>query len=154
MLAFFDSETETITQYPVKVNEVKRRFPNTSFLLPLEGKNLEGDFGVVTVYAATPPTLDNTIQKLVELTPALVDGRWTQQWSVVAFTEEEQASSDKVLAAEVRRTRNCKLADSDWTQFSDSSVNSADWTTYRQSLRDVPGQASFPRAIVWPSEPG
>lgn len=153
MLAFLDSETGVITQYPVKVNDVKRRFPNTSFILPLEGKDLEDDFGVVTVYESTPPTYDNTTRKLVQLTPALVDGRWTQQWSVVAFTEEEQAKNDEILAADARRTRNQKLADTDWTQLPDSAVNSADWTTYRQALRDVPTQSGFPRSVTWPSEP-
>ena len=153
MLAFLDSETGAITQYPVKVNDVKRRFPNTSFILPLEGKDLEDDFGVVTVYESTPPAYDNTTKKLVQLTPALVDGRWTQQWSVVAFTEEEQAKNDEILAADARRIRNQKLADTDWTQLPDSAVNSADWTTYRQALRDVPTQSGFPRSVTWPSEP-
>lgn len=153
MLAFLDSETNAIAQYPIKVNDVKRRFPNTSFLLPLEDRDLENDFGVVTVYASVQPTYDSTVQKLVQLTPALVEGQWTQQWNVISFTEDEQARSDKALAAAARETRNKLLTEVDWTQFSDSGVNSADWTAYRQALRDVPGQSNFPRTITWPSKP-
>ena len=153
MLAFLDSETGEITQYPVKVNDVKRRFPNTSFLLPLEGRDLEADFGVVTVFESTPPTYDSNTRKLVQLTPALVDGRWTQQWSVVPYTEEEQAKVDEELAVNVRQIRNKKLADSDWTQLPDSTVSNTDWATYRQNLRDVPAQSSFPRNVTWPTEP-
>lgn len=29
-----------------------------------------------------------------------------------------------------------------------------EWKTYRQALRDVPAQAGFPEAVVWPNVPG
>ena len=42
---------------------------------------------------------------------------------------------------EVRRKRNNKLYNSDWTQSSDSPLSDAkktEWATYRQALRDLP----------------
>ena len=52
-----------------------------------------------------------------------------------------------------RRERNRLLAVSDWTQVSDSPVDKQAWATYRQALRDVPAQPSFPDTIVWPVAP-
>ena len=33
-------------------------------------------------------------------------------------------------------------------------ANKAAWATYRQALRDVPQQGTFPNTIVWPTKPG
>ena len=40
---------------------------------------------------------------------------------------------------------------SDTTLYTD--VTTADWTTYRQALRDVPAQSGFPANVTWPVEP-
>lgn len=56
---------------------------------------------------------------------------------------------------EVRRKRDNKLYNSDWTQSSDSPLADAkktEWATYRQALRDVTSQ-SDPLNITWPTEP-
>jgi hypothetical protein len=62
-------------------------------------------------------------------------------------------SRDQV-ASMVRYDRNQKLADTDWTQLPDvpSSIKSL-WSPYRQSLRDISSQASFPYDIEWPTPP-
>ena len=81
----------------------------------------------------------------------------------VAFTEEEEtawdakeaeyaAGADDRAAAEVRRERDAKLSATDWTASTDVTMT-AEMTTYRQSLRDVPSQARFPATITWPTEP-
>jgi len=56
---------------------------------------------------------------------------------------------------EVRRKRDNKLYNSDWTQSTDSPLSDAkkaEWATYRQALRDVTNQ-SDPLNITWPTEP-
>jgi hypothetical protein len=56
----------------------------------------------------------------------------------------------------MREERNKRLTASDWTQLSDSPLDStakASWATYRQDLRDVPEQTEFPTEITWPVEP-
>lgn len=58
------------------------------------------------------------------------------------------------LAVEVRAERDALLIDSDYTQLSDSPVDSTVWATYRQALRDVPQQDGFPDTITWPTKPG
>ena len=72
-----------------------------------------------------------------------------------ARDEEEQAWADGAndrAAVQVRDERDAKLAASDWMANSDVTM-SADWTTYRQALRDVPAQAGFPTNVTWPTEP-
>jgi hypothetical protein len=73
-----------------------------------------------------------------------------------AYTAEEQAEIDTQKAAQVRRERNTKLTECDWTQLNDTPLDNAakiQWTAYRQALRDVPSQAGFPHNVVWPTKP-
>lgn len=73
-----------------------------------------------------------------------------------AYTAEEQAEIDNQKAADVRRQRNTKLTECDWTQLNDTPLDNAtkiQWTAYRQALRDVPSQAGFPHNVVWPTKP-
>ena len=66
---------------------------------------------------------------------------------------EYKAMKDAEQAANVRRTRNDKLKDCDWTQLADSTADKEAWATHRQALRDVTAQAGFPWAIEWPVAP-
>jgi hypothetical protein len=62
-------------------------------------------------------------------------------------TQEEKAET-------IRAERDALLASSDWTQLPDvpEDTRSA-WAVYRQALRDIPQQAGFPDAVVWPTKP-
>lgn len=82
----------------------------------------------------------------------------------VPFTPEEEAEWDAMeaehaagandrAAAEVRKERDAKLTESDWTQVADAPVDQTAWATYRQALRDIPEQAGFPNTINWPDKP-
>lgn len=83
----------------------------------------------------------------------------------VSFTPEEEAEWDAQeaawvaeaparKAAEVRKDRDAKLAQTDWTQAADVPQATKDkWAPYRQALRDVPQQAGFPDNIQWPIKP-
>jgi hypothetical protein len=64
-----------------------------------------------------------------------------------------KAIKDSERAVVVRRDRDIKLKECDWTQITDSPVNKETWATYRQSLRDVPLQEGFPWTITWPTQP-
>lgn len=56
-------------------------------------------------------------------------------------------------AASVRKQRTELLASSDWTQLTDTPINSSVWASYRQQLRDITAQAGFPWEINWPEAP-
>jgi hypothetical protein len=62
-----------------------------------------------------------------------------------------QADSVAASATKVRAERDELLAASDSMALADRIT--ADWTTYRQALRDIPAQAGFPTSVTWPTEP-
>ena len=59
---------------------------------------------------------------------------------------------DTRAATSAREERDKLLLETDWMGNSDVTMSSA-WTTYRQSLRDVPSQSGFPNSITWPTKP-
>ena len=62
-----------------------------------------------------------------------------------------QADPVAASATQVRARRDELLAASDSMALADRIT--ADWTTYRQALRDIPAQSGFPTNITWPVEP-
>jgi len=67
------------------------------------------------------------------------------------YNPEQKALDAK--ADEVRAQRDALLSDCDWTQVADAPVDKAAWADYRQALRDVPQQQTFPEEVVWPTKP-
>lgn len=58
------------------------------------------------------------------------------------------------VARAVRARRDAALAQCDWTQISDSPlVDHAGWKAYRDALRNLPQQATFPQTVTWPIAP-
>ena len=70
----------------------------------------------------------------------------------------EQWIKNNELALDIfKQERNQLLADTDWTQVSDSPLSDSkktEWQTYRQALRDMPSQEGFdPLNPVYPTKP-
>ena len=149
-LAFI--ENGTITEYPVTLDQLRHRFPSTSFSINSEGADLSA-FGVVTVEPTTQPSVNLTQQKVEEGAPALVDGVWKQVWNVIDLSAEELEEIEARKIVEVRSRRNGLLSASDWTQVADAPVDAAAWAAYRAELRAVPEQPGFPDNVVWPTVP-
>jgi len=82
-----------------------------------------------------------------------LDGKWYTKYSVADMDQEAKDALDTTQAEAMRKQRNEKLDESDWTQVADAPVDKAAWATYRQALRDVTGQAGFPWTITWPDAP-
>jgi hypothetical protein len=83
---------------------------------------------------------------------AVMSNGWKYaQGQAPVYPDPVQAEAEQ--AAKVRAQRNDKLAASDWTQLSDSTADKAAWAAYRQALRDITAQASFPWTIDWPEQP-
>ena len=56
--------------------------------------------------------------------------------------------------AELREQRNARLTASDWTQAPDApTANAPAWKVYRQALRDLPQQTTYPNPPTWPTAP-
>ena len=104
--------------------------------------------------ASTPPPAPSGTYKAVYRDGETQDanGNWAEAWAERDMTVEEVQQHDDNKAEQVRAERNEKLANSDWTALSDVTMT-AEMTTYRQALRDVPAQAGFPSTITWPTAP-
>ena len=62
--------------------------------------------------------------------------------------------SDMRASTIARIRRNTLLSATDWTQMPDVPVGTATkWAPYREALRNLPSQNTFPRVITWPSSP-
>lgn len=150
------TQNNQITLYPLSLGQLRERFPNTSFNLPLVAADL-ADYGVVEVEIQPQPTYDTATQRLSQRAPALVNGHWVVGYDI---TDIPQAELDAIAeantasaAASVRAQRDDLLRQSDWTQLADAPIDPAPWATYRQALRDVPQQAGFPADVSWPTQP-
>lgn len=151
MIAFI--ENDVITKYNASLGDVLKKYPNTSFCLPLEDQDLENDFGIVTVKDAPYPEHNSDTHSVQEITPTLVDGVWQRTYRLKEHTQEEKDERLESKKFSMRSRRNSHLTDSDWTQLPDASVDTAAWATYRQALRDLPTQEGFPLNITWPTKP-
>ena len=72
---------------------------------------------------------------------------------VIDQQTECNARADEVLAEVVRSKRNEMLEATDWLAIKALELNLSleKVHNYRQALRNVPQQESFPRNIVWPT---
>jgi hypothetical protein len=69
---------------------------------------------------------------------------------------DRQATLDAEAWAGIRRQRNARMTESDWTQIEDAPFNTTKkqaWRAYRQALRDLPQTQTDPFNIVWPTPP-
>jgi hypothetical protein len=97
------------------------------------------------------------------------NGNWVWAWTendmfqeytdddgVTHSVADQQAAYDAqntaTLSASERAKRDDLLKATDHFGLSDVTM-SAEMTTYRQALRDVPQQAGFPNTITWPTKP-
>ena len=122
--------------------------------------------GLEAVLASPKPDCTDLQQVVGNGTTTDANGNTVEAWSVVdkfadttdedgvttTKAEHEAAYTAKVVAdkeAAVRKTRDTKLAETDWTGMSDVTM-AADMATYRQALRDITAQAGFPNTVEWP----
>lgn len=67
--------------------------------------------------------------------------------------KEVKKKDELTEEGKVRLARDITLQQSDWTQVADAPVDQVAWATYRQALRDIPEQDSFPDNVIWPTPP-
>ena len=151
--------------------EVRRMHSNTS-LPRVWDANVCTELGIDPVLAAPKPEA-SAAYKQVGRNGAVQDANnnWVEAYTetdMFADTTDEdgvtttkaehetayQARLDVTAAANVRTTRDAKLAETDWTGMSDVTMN-AEMTTYRQALRDITTHANFPNLADedWPTAP-
>ena len=139
-----------------QITVLKVLFPETSFPDTGPDSNWLADSGVYPVEEYL--YFNATAYKRNGIEPTLRDGVvYTAE--LVALTDEDKAQreADRLsqLGSVAREQRNRLLAGCDWTQLTDyAKADKADWTVYRQALRDITKQTGFPETVEWPVAPG
>jgi hypothetical protein len=85
-----------VAVYPYSFSMLRRDNPQVSFPSDPDDDKL-AEFGVFAVAPTAKPSVDLT-KNIVEATPALLSGVWTQAWSVVDASAEEIAARQKVAS--------------------------------------------------------
>jgi len=134
----------SVNTFPYTIDALKAANPNVSFPASIPDATL-AEYGVYPVTKVDAPDHDSELVKVTMTNPTLVDGKWTQTW-----TQSNRSSSD--VAFSMRNKRDELLVETDYLALSDQTL-SAEMTTYRQALRDVPSQSGFPFNVTWPVKP-
>lgn len=106
--------------------------------------------GYLPVIVIEEPTAEKPIVKYRE-----INGR-IEQYAESAPVSNVAEPTAEQQEMQVRVQRNSLLTLCDWTQLPDAPLTAEQkqaWAEYRQALRDVPEQAGFPDAVIWPSTP-
>lgn len=138
--------------HAITFDNFRQCYPNMSLPFPLLPEHIEPlGFGI---YDFSMPPEHGVFEKLVEVAPVKSpdNGVYYQTFNIEPMTEAEIADTIEKQWVRVRQERNSKLTACDWTQLPDAPVNAADWTEYRQALRDITNQDD-PFDISWPTKP-
>jgi hypothetical protein len=101
---------------------------------------------VVNIVVADVPMDDNWVaSNSASIGDEYVDGRFVTT-----------AADPALSAGRVRSLRNSLLQETDWIvikSYERGENIPAEWELYRQALRDITQQESFPWAVDWPTQP-
>ena len=73
------------------------------------------------------------------------NGSWYKSYTVVNLPQEKAESN-------IRSMRDSLLQETDWMALSDNTLTQP-WADYRQALRDITDQETFPYSVTWPTKP-
>ena len=81
-----------------------------------------------------------------------------RDWTYFDVVDGVLVTDPERLAIDVRAERDLRLVETDWTQLMDITDDHVpgtreNWRIYRQQLRDIPQQATFPGHVDWPVVP-
>ena len=91
-------------------------------------------------------------QDVIEVTPTQSGSVYVRTYSVVDLTAEEIAQVNESRWDYLREKRDILLSETDYMALQDTPTLSEEWSTYRQSLRDITNQPD-PFNITWPTKP-
>lgn len=91
ILVKLNTANDTVVQYPYTRLDLQYDHPSTSFSDNFNSMDLSS-FNAAVVAEVTAPSGDQS-QTLVENNPTLVNTTWTQSWSLVAATSEEEEAN-------------------------------------------------------------
>lgn len=145
-------ENGEVIKYPYSIQDLKKDNPNVSFPSIIDEPT---KFGYSMLPIQKIEVQEDYTKNILEELPELIDGIWTQSWSITDATQEEIDQRLSIKWQEVRDERGGRLNSSDWTQLPDSPFTEEQknaWRQYRQELRDITNQAN-PFEVIYPVQP-
>jgi len=136
-----------IIEYPLYPQDIINKFSNVSFSNPFVPPD-----NYVWVEEQTMPGTQYD-EKVIKDGIKFIDGVPTLTWRIEKKTQDEIDLAIYQMAGSIRRSRNDRLHRSDWTQILDAPVDQKAWQEYRQKLRDITKQETFPFSVTWPEQP-
>ena len=135
----------SVDTYPYRLAALQRENPNVSMPAVVDmTEDFLASYGIYPVTLTEQPSFDHLTQNLSSAIPTLIDGVWTQDWSVTNKLQSEAEES-------IRNERNVLLLETDYLALSDNTLTT-EMATYRQALRDIPSQSGFPFNVIFPSK--
>ena len=149
--------------------QIRSMHPNVS-LPKVWNANVNETLGIDPVLASPKPDPSGDYKVVVrDGVEQDANGNWVWAWTendmFQEYTDDDNvthsvadqqaaydASESAKLAESERSKRDGLLKETDHFGLSDVTM-SAEMTTYRQALRDIPQQAGFPSTITWPTKP-
>lgn len=92
-----------VAQYPYTYAMFRDAHPDVSFPADVGDERL-AEFGIHAVAPTAKPSFNAITENVIEATPSLVGGVWTQAWSVVAASAGEIAARQAAAADEAAKT--------------------------------------------------
>jgi predicted house-cleaning noncanonical NTP pyrophosphatase (MazG superfamily) len=145
-------ENGEVIKYPYSVQDLRTDNPNVSFSSIID-EPTKSRYSMLPIQKVE--TQINYTKNISENIPELIEGVWTQSWSITDATQQEIDQRLSKKWQEVREERGGRLNSSDWTQLPDSPLTEEQknaWRQYRQELRDITNQAN-PFEIIYPVQP-
>lgn len=118
------SENKTFTLH----TEIRAAFPNVSFPQEMTDEMI-ADFGVYPVTPTDKPAHNEATQKCVELTPTGSGSTWSQAWSVVTMTYEEQQAFAVTRLADITAAVQARLDNWSKEHFYDGIMSLCTYAT-------------------------
>lgn len=143
---------DSIDKYPI---DLKQEFPDISWptiFSSITEEMLPQD--VVIVHPTQRPSV-NVAEEAIEDLPAFIDGKWQQQWKIIALLPQQVASKFEAQWSIIRNQRDEVLKKTDWFVIRSIEQQVAipqEIKDYRQALRDITLQEN-PFDVVWPIDP-
>lgn len=152
------------TQQIVSDIQFRNLYPDTSFPQIL-APDVLADFNAVAIMEGPQAVPTSPYEYSQRQGVEEINGKWFTKYVLgPVFTDnDEQTAAEQLIAHKaqiderqafsIRTDRDQLLSACDWTQVNDAPVDREAWATYRQQLRDIPLQESFPFNITWPTKP-
>lgn len=143
-------------QKSYSIEQLKLDNPNVSFPETIKISTLE-EYSVYPCEISEKPIINERthIVKLKKYATK-INGTYVYEYDITEKSIEEINAYDSFVSQEVRNKRNKLLQETDWVVTKSTELSTPipnEWIYYRQELRNIPEQVSFPYHIIWPIKP-